>query len=121
MKHSIEDIGTLVEMGINKQQALATLALFPDLDDAMLVINAYRHQPEGFKRYVGDYSNYLATLRDASRGVTGDRTAHDQEVAERTAMVPEEVLTRSAYRKDKPSSSSHYWEHETTRQLDLGS
>src|SRR3989344_4235182 len=99
MKHSIEDIETLVEMGINKQQALATLALFLDLDEAILVVNAYRHPPEGFERYIKSYSSYLETLRNASRGITEDRTPYDQEVAERTAMVPEEVLARAAYRK----------------------
>ncbi len=113
-----EDVSTLMDMNLTRQQAFSTLALFPNLDDAKRVAESYRSIPKE-ERPVSftDYNDFLESLRTAIYGPAEVQSLYDQEVQQRTARIPEEKLAQESY-KDRPSKSSHYWEHQVTRNLD---
>ena len=113
-----EDASTLMDMDLTRQQALSTLALFPNIDDARRVAESYHSLPKE-ERPVSftNYNDFLETLRTAIYGSTEVHSLYDQEVNQRTSEIPEEKLMQERY-KDRPSRSSHFWEHQVTRRLD---
>jgi len=113
-----EDVSTLTDMGLNRQQALSTLALFPGLEQAMKVASSYRTIPVD-ERPISftSYNSYLEALKDAVLGPDEVIPLYDQEVEARTVLVPIEALQKAAHR-DKPHRGKHYDEHALTRGLD---
>ena len=107
-----------MDMDLTRQQALSTLALFPNIDDARRVAESYHSLPKE-ERPVSftNYNDFLESLRTAIYGSTEVHSLYDQEVNQRTSEIPEEKLMQGSY-KDRPSSSRHYWEHQVTRRLD---
>ena len=93
------EVLTLMEMGLNKQQSLSTLALFPEIGDATRVAESYNSIPTD-ERPVSftSYNDYLESLRTAILGSTEIPTLYDQEVADRTVLVPREALEQASYR-----------------------
>ena len=117
LENLAEDVLTLMEMGLNKQQSLSTLALFPKREDAIRVTESYNTLPKE-ERPVSftSYNDYLESLRTAILGSTEIPTLYDQEVGERTVLVPRSALEQTSYR-DKPQGGSHFYEHQAS-QLD---
>lgn len=94
------------------EQLKQTLHAFPDIDEAVAVANAYFSIPKK-ERYEA-YSGYLSFLELVEETCFKVETQHEQEVAERTARIPQESLMQESYR-DKPHRSSHFYEHLATR------
>lgn len=107
----MDDAEILMEMGLDKSQALQTLILFPDMEDALEVVRTHRHPPKGMERYVGDYFGYLETLKNAALGESGDKTDYDLEVEERTTLVQRQSELSQRHYRDRPWNSEHFYEH----------
>lgn len=115
----LDDAEVLMDMGLTQQQALETLAVFHDLNKAILVVDAYRNRPEGIEVPLGSYDQYLTNLIDVlqSPSPTGSETIYDDEVAARTSVISQHQLHQEHYR-DRPWDSDHFYEHQATRDLD---
>lgn len=118
LENLAEDVSTLIDMGLTRQQSLSTLSLFPSIDDAMKVAESYHSMPKE-ERPVSftDYNDFLESLRTAIYGSTEVQSLYDQEVQQRASLVSEEKQAQTGYR-DKPSKAGDYWEHQITRNLD---
>ena len=114
-----EDVSTLMDMRLTKQQALSTLALFPHIDDAMKVAESYHSLPLN-ERPVSFtcYNDFLESLTTAIYGSEVVRSLYEEEVADRTLKVSEESLAQIEYR-DNPLDYEHRYEHDITKGQDL--
>ena len=103
------------DLCLTREDARQILDLFPDLKEAYAILEAYLSIPgEERKREYACFGEYLEDIRIALLGPMERTALYDQEVAERTAKIPQESLMQEGYREN-PNKSSHFYEHIATR------
>ncbi len=105
-----QEIVDLMSAGITETQARQTLEMFSDLQTAISIASFYAG--DGNKRtHYENYKGYLCSVKVAMKDPNASKSLYQQEVEERTNGLPLSILKRANYRKDRPTRSSHYWEH----------
>ncbi|MBU2615652.1 MAG: hypothetical protein KKC19_00960 [Nanoarchaeota archaeon] len=103
----------LVLEGLSVSQARRTLELIPNSEEALKMVEYYWMTSE---RDFANYNIFLEGIRYAMRKKDTPRGLYEEEILERTSLVPKESLFSTSYR-DKPHRSAHFYEHLATQLL----
>lgn len=115
-----EGVAELMGYKLTQMQAERTLRLAQgSIEIAVQIAHSFKELSAQNRGEFYNYEVYLHALEEGFRYLRGERgnaSLFEEEVAEKTRMIPERALMQTCY-KDRPSKSEHYWEHLDTRLL----